>query len=165
VNPTGFGREVLAENSKTKRERFIPIDATLYEILDSIERKGDYVITNGRTGEGFHDIDKAFRAFRERAGIPSGRKKGLTFRDCRHIAIFRLVKMTDIVTASRTAGHSDVKMTMRYCHSSDRDKREATEKAAEGLLGKIRQKDANASDETAEMRASTILLDSSKSIS
>jgi integrase len=134
---------VSAENSKTKRERFIPIDANLAAELDSIERKGDYVFMNDWTGKRRKDVDEAFRAACERAGIPSGRKNGLTFHDLRHLAAYRLVKVTDIVTASKILGHASIQMTMRYVHPTDSDKRAAIEKAAENLF-RGRQKDVNA---------------------
>ena len=131
------------ENSKSKKERIIPIDPILFDILDSIEKKGEYVFMNEWTGGRRKDIREAFRAACECAGIPSGRENGLTFHDLRHLAAFRLVKSTDIVTASKILGHADVKMTMRYCHPDDKDKRTAIEKAAENLFPG-RQKDVNA---------------------
>ena len=36
----------------------------------------------------------------------------------------------DIVTVSEIAGHSDIKMTMIYCHSDGQSKREAIEKVS-----------------------------------
>lgn len=128
---------VPVENSKTKRERFIPIDSNLIVMLDSIERKGDYVFLNSKTGKNITEIKKAFKTALKAVGI-----KGLRFHDLRHLAAYRLVKVTDIVTASKILGHADVKMTLRYCHPSEKDKREAIEKASENLiLG--RQKDVN----------------------
>jgi integrase/recombinase XerD len=134
---------VPAENSKTKRERFVPVDSNLVETLDSVERKGDYVFMNDWTGKRRKDIDEAFRAACERAEIPSGRSAGLVFHDLRHLAAYRLVKVTDIVTASKILGHASIQMTMRYVHPTEKDKRAAIEKAAENLF-RGRQKDVNA---------------------
>jgi integrase len=122
------------ENSKSKKERIVPIDSILFNALDSIEEKGDYVFMNDWTGERQKDIRKTFRSACKRAGIPTGSKKGLTFHDLRHLAAYRLVKMTDIVTASKILGHSSIQMTMRYVHPSDKDKQLAIEKAAENLF-------------------------------
>jgi len=36
----------------------------------------------------------------------------------------------DIVTVSEILGHSDIKMTMIYCHSDGQSKREAVEKVS-----------------------------------
>ena len=133
---------VPAENSKTKRERLIPIDANLAVELDSIQRKGDYVFMNDWTGKRRERIEGAFRATCEKAGISSGRENGLTFHDLRHLAAYRLVKVTDVVTASKILGHASIQMTMRYVHPTDVDKRAAIEKAAENLF-QGRQKDVN----------------------
>ena len=138
---------VPAENAKTKRERLIPIDSNLVAALDSIERKGDYVFINSWTGDRRRDVDEAFRAACERTGIKSGRKEGLTFHDIRHLAAYRLVKVTDIVTAARILGHASIQMTMRYVHSTENDKRAAIEKAAE-ILFRPRQNPANAQNST-----------------
>ena len=130
------------ENSKTKKERIIPIDSILFETLDSIEEKSEYVFMNDWTGEHRKDVNEAFRAACERAGIPSGRKNGLTFHDLRHLAAYRLVKVTDIVTASKILGHASITMTQRYVHPTDKDKRTAIEEAAKNLF-QGRQKDSN----------------------
>ena len=141
-----FGLRVIripAENSKTKRERFIPISANLIRLLDSIEKKGNYVFMNDWTGKRRKRIEEAFKAACERAGIRYGRENGgITFHDLRHIAAYRLVKVTDIVTASKILGHASIQMTMRYVHPTEKDKREAIEKAAENLF-RGRQKDVN----------------------
>ena len=141
-----FGLRVIrvpAENSKTKRERFIPISANLIRLLDSIEKKGDYVFMNEWTGKRKKRIEKAFKIACEKAGIAHSRKNGgITFHDLRHIAAYRLVKVTDVVTASKILGHASIQMTMRYVHPTEKDKREAIEKAAENLF-RGRQKDVN----------------------
>jgi len=128
---------IPAENSKSKRERFIPIDANLVAELDLIERKSDYVFFNPETGKNIMEIKRAFKTALRAAGI-----EGLHFHDLRHLAAYRLVKVTDIVTASKILGHGSIEMTMRYVHPTDADKRAAIEKAAENLY-QGRQKDVN----------------------
>jgi len=128
---------VPAENSKTKRERFIPIDANLIAELDSIERKGDYIFLNPGTGKNIMEIKRSFKTALKAAGI-----EDLHFHDLRHLAAYRLAKVTDIVTASKILGHASIQMTMRYVHPTDTDKRAAIEKAAENLF-RGRQKDVN----------------------
>lgn len=122
------------ENSKNKKERVVPIDSVLFNILDSIERKGEYVFTANATGKHRKRVEGSFKAACEKAGIPTGRKEGLTFHDLRHLAAYRLVKLTDIVTASKILGHSDIKMTMRYVHPTNKDRQLAIEKASENLF-------------------------------
>jgi len=136
------------ENSKSKKERVVPIDSVIFNVLDSLERKGEYVFINDWTGGHRKDVREAFKAACKRAGIPYGRDKGLIFHDLRHLAAYRLVKLTDIVTASKILGHADVKMTLRYCHPSDKDKKLAIEKASE-ILFQSRQYVVNGEKSTA----------------
>ncbi len=136
------------ENSKSKKERIVPIDSVIFNVLDSIEKKGKYVFMNDLTGKRRKDVRKAFKSACERAEIPHGRKNGLIFHDLRHLAAYRLVQLTDIVTASKILGHSDVKMTLRYCHPSDKDKKLAIEKASE-ILFQSRQFPVNGEKSTA----------------
>lgn len=125
------------ENSKSKKERFVPMDAAIIEAFDSIERKGEYVFFNPETGKHFMNIRRPFKVALEAAKI-----KGLFFHDLRHLAASRLVKVTDIVTASKILGHSSLDMTLRYVHSTQKDRHAAVEKAAENLF-RGRQKDVN----------------------
>jgi integrase len=136
------------ENSKSNKERVIPIDSVIFNVLDSLERKGEYVFMNDWTGGHRKNIREAFKAACKRAGIPYGREKGLIFHDLRHLAAYRLVQLTDIVTVSKILGHSDVKMTLRYCHPSDKDKKLAIEKAS-GILFQSRQYPVNGEKSTA----------------
>jgi integrase len=122
------------ENSKSKKERIIPIGPDLYKTFDGIERKGEYVFMNDWTGKRRKDINEAFKAACKKAEIPCGRKEGLTFHDLRHVAAYNLAKVTNIVTASKILGHSSIQMTMRYIHPTDADKREAIEKVSKKLF-------------------------------
>jgi len=133
---------IPVENSKTKQERLIPIDSNLIAEFDSIEKKGEYVFMSDLTGDRKKRIEGAFKAACEEAGIQCGRKGGLTFHDLRHLAASRLVKMTDVVTAAKILGHSELKTTLRYVHPTEKDKRLAVEKASEFLF-QGRQKDVN----------------------
>ncbi|MDW7759440.1 MAG: tyrosine-type recombinase/integrase [Acidobacteriota bacterium] len=120
---------VPAENSKTKRERVIPIDGRLIAELDSLERKSDYVFMNFETGKNITEIKRSFSTALRAAGIA-----GLRFHDLRHLAAYRLVKVTDLVTTSKILGHASVQMTMRYVHPTDTDKRTAIERVTENLF-------------------------------
>jgi integrase len=126
------------ENSKSKKERFVPMDAAIVEALDSIERNGDYIFFNPETGTHIVDIRRPYKAALEAAKI-----KGLRFHDLRHLAASRLVKVTDVVTASKILGHSSLDMTLRYVHSAQKDRHAAIEKAAENLF-RPRQDNVNA---------------------
>jgi integrase len=131
------------ENSKSKRERWVPIDPIIFNALAGQSRASEYVFINPATGQPWKSLEEAFGRACEAAGIPCGRTRGIVFHDLRHYAASSLVKVTDIVTASRILGHSDVKMTMRYVHPSEADKRLAMERVGERLFPP-RQEDANA---------------------
>jgi integrase len=138
---------VPEENAKSKKERFVPVDAVIYEALDSMERKGDYIFFNSETGTHIMDVRRPFKAALEAAKI-----NGLRFHDLRHLAASRLVKVTDVVTASKILGHSSLDMTLRYVHSTQRDRHSAIEKAAENLF-RPRQNPVNAENAPAREEA------------
>jgi len=121
---------IPAEHAKTKQERHVPLPAELAAMLDDLPRKGERVF------EGIKDIRGSFASALKKAGISDN----LHFHDLRHLAAYRLVKMTDVMTAARILGHNDLKTTMRYLFSTEKDKREAIEKSWENLVSG-RQKD------------------------
>lgn len=131
---------VPAENAKSKKERIVPVTPELCVELDSLPHLGDYIFFNPETRKNMVDIRRPFKAALKAAEI-----KGLRFHDLRHLAASRLVKVTDIVTASKILGHSSLDMTLRYVHPTEKDKHAAVEKAAENLF-RGRQKDVNASE-------------------
>jgi len=135
---------VPEENAKSKKERFVPIDPVIYEALDSIEKKGEYVFFNPETGTRIVSIRRPFKALLEAAKI-----KGLRFHDLRHLAGSRLGKVKDVVTASKILGHGSLDMTLRNVHSTQRDRHAAVENAAENLF-RGRQKDVNAQKQSIE---------------
>jgi integrase len=131
---------ITAAKSKSKRSRMIPLGWDLLEVFRSIRRRGEYVFPNGGAGAHQKSVRKSFETACRRAGIPHGRERGIVFHDLRHVAATELVKVVDVVTASRILGHASVEMTMRYVHVTDADKRLAIEALGGWLRG--RQKDA-----------------------
>jgi len=142
VDFTNFKLTITVTNSKSKKERTIPLSRDLFETLRAIKRQSEYVFPNGSTGTHIKSIRKSFVNACDKAKIPHGRDEGIVFHDLRHIAASQLVKKIDVVTASRILGHSSVEMTMRYVHPTDEDKRIALEALGNWLQG--RQKDVNA---------------------
>jgi integrase len=132
---------ITAAKSKSKRSRMIPLGWDLLEVFRSIRRRGEYVFPNGGTGTHQKSVRKSFESACRRAGIPHGRDSGIVFHDLRHVAATELVKVIDVVTASKILGHASVEMTMRYVHVTDADKRLAIE-ALGGWLRGPRQKNA-----------------------
>jgi integrase len=125
---------IPAENAKSKRERTVPLDPDMCVDLDSLPRKSEYIFLNPETGARIKDVRGCFNAACAAAKIPTGRENGLVFHDLRHVAAYHLVKVTDIVTASKILGHSSLDMTLRYVHPTDTDKYEAVRKVAENLF-------------------------------
>ena len=126
---------VSQNNSKSKKQRKIHINATLRKMLMEIKLKSgqvDYVFVDNK-GNRIKSIRTAFEAACRRAGLMD-----LRFHDLRHTAATRLVEMgVNIVSVSKILGHSDIKMTMRYTHPEDSLK-EALE-----LLSKFEQSATN----------------------
>lgn len=134
---------IPAENAKSKRERVVPLDLEICADLDSLPRKSEYIFLNSETNQRIKDVRGSFAAACKAVGIKTGRPDGLVFHDLRHVAAYHLVKVTDIVTASKILGHASLDMTLRYVHPTDTDKYEAVRKVAENLF-RGRQKDVNA---------------------
>jgi len=123
---------VPEENAKSKKERLIPIDPVLAAEIDLLPRLGEYISVNPETGVRRQDFRESFVSACKSVGIKTGRESGgLVFHDLRHIAAYHLVKVTDIVTASKILGHSSLDMTMRYVHPTDADKHNAVQQVAE----------------------------------
>jgi len=68
-------------------------------------------------------VVRRFRAAVDAAGL-----KDAVLYTCKHTAASRMIRAgIDIVTVSELIGHSDPKMTLRYCHSSLETKQEAVD--------------------------------------
>jgi integrase len=79
---------VLAENSKSKRKRHIPLNEEALRVIDQLPSKGksEYLFTNSRNGERLQSIDKAWQRLRKKAGLPQ-----LRLHDLRHNAESRII--------------------------------------------------------------------------
>jgi integrase len=68
-------------------------------------------------------------SFRE--AVTAAKLKNVVLYSLKHTAASRMIKAgVDIVTVSEILGHSDIKVTMRYCHSDGTSKRDAIEKVS-----------------------------------
>ncbi len=106
--------------AKNHKDREIPLSAELSRLFRELRS------TTG-TGLVFNikEIRKSFRAAVKAAKI----KRPVRTHDLRHTAASRMIAAgVDVVTVSEILGHSDLKTTLRYCHSSTKTKREAVEK-------------------------------------
>ncbi len=107
-------RVILIRESKSGKQRKIPMDETLYEtlsVLPSRFKKG-YVFPSPRTGGRRYDFKKPFRAAVTKAGIEDFR-----FHDLRHTFGSHLVMNgVDLRTIQELLGHYSVSMTEKYAH-------------------------------------------------
>ena len=132
-NQIDFGtRTIRVEKTKSGRIRHIPINNFLFqELLRLKNRNGqtNYLFFKSETGKPLTTVKTGFKAACKRAGI-----EGLRFHDLRHTFASRLVASgIDIETVRSLLGHSDIKMTMRYTHSTSERKRAAVEVLTQGL--------------------------------
>jgi excisionase family DNA binding protein len=115
-------RTILLTKTKSGRNRVIPINAQLHEVLTALKArsKGERVFA-GPEGEPVASVRRAFVSACRRAGL-----KGVRMHDLRHTFATRLVRRgVDIITVRDLLGHSSVKLTERYTHSNEEQKREA----------------------------------------
>jgi len=113
---------ILLTKTKAGRNRIIPINAELHELLRILKTKSksEYVFT-GPEGKPVKSICGAFVSACRRAGL-----KGLRLHDLRHTFATRLIRRgVDIITVQSLLGHSSVTTTQRYTHTGEAEKREA----------------------------------------
>jgi integrase len=81
------------------------------------------VFSNPSTGKPYSDVKGSFKKACQKADIT-----GLRFHDLRHTFASRLVESgADLITVKELLGHSTVKMTERYTHSNQTQKKNAVE--------------------------------------
>lgn len=107
--------------SKSGKGRDIPISDKLLKVLEGIPRVSEYVFVNPETGNPYTDIKHSWTTVMDKAGI-----KNFRFHDLRHTAITRMVeKGIPLPVVKEIAGHSKIETTMRYTHTSPKQKVEA----------------------------------------
>ena len=95
----------------------------MFEILKSLPKENEFVFPNPKTDQPLTDVKKEFKTARENAGIENFR-----FHDLRHTTATRLAEnCVDAFTIAEILGHTDLRMTKRCTHSSDKSKRRAIE--------------------------------------
>jgi len=112
-------RRIVVVNSKNNETRMIPVNQTLFWVLDDL-RKGNKgggwseFVFNDWAGRPLGDIKKGFAGAVRRAGIVDFR-----FHDLRHTFASHLVMSgVDLRTVQQVLGHTEIKMTLRYAHLS-----------------------------------------------
>lgn len=120
---------IESRHSKNKKSRKIPINEIVVDLLKEMERKTEYLFFNPTTGTHIKNIRRAFMTACKEVGI-----EGVVPYTLRHTAATKMISEAgvDVVTVKEILGHSDIKMTIRYCHPS-----EETLQRAVAKLGKL----------------------------
>ncbi len=93
----------------------------LFNILKNLPKESEFVFPSPRTDQPLTDVKKGFKKARENAGI-----RNFRFHDLRHTTATRLAENgVDAFTIAEILGHSDLRMTKRYTHSTSKSKRQA----------------------------------------
>lgn len=108
-------RFIVVRNTKSKRDRVVPMSKTLYGVLEKLPRhiKSPYVITNTDTATKYdHFNNTSWRKALTDAGI-----KNFRWHDLRHTFGSRLAQAgVPILAIKELMGHSQITVTMRYAH-------------------------------------------------
>jgi integrase len=116
-----------AERTKGGKPKTIPVNSVVLEVLERAESDRG---RGGRVFPGEFTYQRASSLWREACKAAS--VTGLRIHDLRHTFASRLLEAgareTDI---NRLLGHSSLKMTARYTHSSEQSRRQAVEALAQ----------------------------------
>lgn len=120
---------IRVENTKAGKNRLIPINDALlaeFHVLRAAGGLSGLVFANPRTRQPFTEVKKSFKSACRAAGI-----RGLRFHDLRHTFATRLIEAgADIITVKELLGHFSVRVTQRYTHPSQAQKRRAVDMLA-----------------------------------
>ncbi len=126
---------IRVENTKSGSNRLIPINRVLmgeFEALRASQGTSGLIFANPRTGAPYTEVKKSFKAACKAAEI-----KDLRFHDLRHTFATRLIEAgADIVTLKELLGHFSIRVTQRYTHPSQEQKRAAVELLSGTRAGK-----------------------------
>ena len=119
------------ELAKNHKSREVPLSLDLIEMFQGLQK------TVGESGQVFSvkSIKNSFQVAYKKAEIGK-----IRIHDLRHTAASRMIEAgINVVDVCEVLGHSDLKITMRYCHASTVNKRRAVEKLGE-IYGNSREK-------------------------
>ena len=114
----------ILEN-KGNKHLIIPLNKKMLELLRELHYEGakGHIFVNPKTGTYYKDIKKAWHSALKEAGIENFR-----FHDLRHTVGTRMaVNNVPIHIIKTVLGHSEIKTTMRYLHSTSQSLLSAVE--------------------------------------
>ncbi|HSB09673.1 MAG TPA: tyrosine-type recombinase/integrase [Blastocatellia bacterium] len=122
---------IPGEATKNGKPRNVPMNQVVRELVaargGSIMRSDGLVFKNPRTDLALRDIKKGFVAACKDAKV-----EDFHFHDLRHTFGTRLADTgADPFVIAEIMGHSDLRMTKRYCHATDQRKQGAVERIAD----------------------------------
>ena len=98
-------------------------------MLEGLPHTNEHVFPSPRTKARLIDVKRRFDLAKSEAGI-----KDFRFHDLRHTAAIRMAdRGADAFTLAAIFGWSDVRMALRYTHSTDEAKRRAVENLAKPI--------------------------------
>jgi integrase len=133
---------IPASNSKSKRMRPVPLNASAMEVLNQLgtEGKYEYLFINKRTEEPYVNIAKVWDKIRTKAGLPH-----LRIHDLRHQAASMLINSgATLFIVQQVLGHADPVTTQRYSHLSIKTLQEASAGASAIINGAMKSATAMA---------------------
>ena len=122
---------IPASNSKSKRIRSVPLNASALTVLDELDTHNHtFLFVSSQTGERLKYVHKVWRRLRAQAGLPQ-----LRLHDLRHqYASFLVNNGRSLYEVQQILGHSSPTVTQRYAHLSTRSLQDAAESATSRLL-------------------------------
>jgi integrase len=109
--------KIPASNSKSKRQKHLPLSESALWALKAVERKDDspFVFASPVTGKAFTGIRRTWYKLRRNAGLPSN----IRIHDLRHTFASRLVSAGEsLYVVQQMLGHADPRTSQRYAHLS-----------------------------------------------
>ncbi|WP_020683947.1 site-specific integrase [Marinobacterium rhizophilum] len=128
VDKTNQIWRIPASNSKSKRIRSVPLNASALSVLQNLgtEGRNDYLFVSSTTGERMTTIHKVWDRLRTKAGLPH-----LRLHDLRHqYASFLVNDGRTLYEVQQILGHSSPTVTQRYAHLSTKALQEAADSAS-----------------------------------
>ncbi len=117
-----FKREfVQVRESKNGKSRAIPMNEKIISLLKSLSKSSEFVFPSPKTNLRLDNIKRSFNRAKSDVKITD-----FHFHDLRHTFATRLVDAgVSITVLAELLGHSDIRMTKRYAHATEKAKREA----------------------------------------
>jgi len=126
------GGFIHIRESKTSKIRKIPTNQAVRDAINRIDRAGEFIFHNPKTGTRLNDFYRSWNKTRKAAGVPE-----LRFHDLRHTAATMMVQGgIDLVTVRDILGHTSIRMTVKYAHSTPESRVRAVNVLSDMIGGK-----------------------------